>query len=261
MSLSIETMASRISLSTSFSGRWSLISWCVRKPRVLPILMRVFSSWRRLATSSSVSAVSSSPNSRISARSLARLTFMRSGLTFSLTSPSSPPSAASASGSASISASTSEKSSSTISSFFSSFGLRPRLPLPSSLAATAALAPGFFFSSTAMDALAAVVLVAGAAAGFLAVMRILGRKLREIARNGRSQAALGALRAQRQTDARALGVGTSTDVGQARSREPGRYAALAGKGWPSLPLSRVAGARRCCCHSCRCNKPVIIQLM
>ena len=80
MSLSIETIASRISWSTSFSGRWSLISWCVRKPRVLPILMSVFSSWRRLATSSSVSAVSSRPNSRISARSLARETFMRSGL-------------------------------------------------------------------------------------------------------------------------------------------------------------------------------------
>jgi hypothetical protein len=73
-------MASRISSLTSFSGRWSLISWCVRKPRVLPILMRVLSSWRRLATSSSVSVVSSRPNSRISARSLARLTFMRSGL-------------------------------------------------------------------------------------------------------------------------------------------------------------------------------------
>ena len=75
-------MASRISLSTSFSGRWSLISWCVRKPRVLPILMSVFSSWRRLATSSSVSVASSRPNSRISARSLARDTFMRSGLAF-----------------------------------------------------------------------------------------------------------------------------------------------------------------------------------
>ena len=101
-------MASRISLSTSFSGRWSLISWCVRKPRVLPILMSVFSSWRRLATSSSVSAVSSRPNSRISARSLARETFMRSGLALALASPS-----ASASGSPANSASTSEKSSST----------------------------------------------------------------------------------------------------------------------------------------------------
>ena len=86
-------MASRISSLTSFSGRWSLISWCVRKPRVLPILMSVFSSWRRLATSSSVSCVSSRPNSRISARSLARETFMRSGLTLAaLVSPSSPPS-------------------------------------------------------------------------------------------------------------------------------------------------------------------------
>ncbi len=73
-------MASRISSLTSFSGRWSLISWCVRKPRVLPILMSVFSSWRRLVASSSVSAVSSRPNSRISARSLARDTFMRERL-------------------------------------------------------------------------------------------------------------------------------------------------------------------------------------
>ena len=88
MSLSIETIASRISSSTSFSGRWSLISWCVRKPRVLPILMSVFSSWRRLATSSSVSAVSSRPNSRISARSLARETFMRSGLALASSSAS-----------------------------------------------------------------------------------------------------------------------------------------------------------------------------
>ena len=86
MSLSIETIASRISWSTSFSGRWSLISWCVRKPRVLPILMSVFSSWRRLATSSSVSAVSSRPNSRISARSLARETFIRSGLALAVAS-------------------------------------------------------------------------------------------------------------------------------------------------------------------------------
>ena len=87
MSLSIETIASRISWSTSFSGRWSLISWWVRKPRVLPILMSVFSSWRRLATSSSVSWVSSRPNSRISARSLARLTFMRSGLALAARRP------------------------------------------------------------------------------------------------------------------------------------------------------------------------------
>ena len=98
-------MASRISLSTSFSGRWSLISWCVRKPRVLPILMSVFSSWRRLATSSSVSAVSSRPNSRISARSLARETFMRSGLALALPSPRRR----SASGSPSSSASTSDE--------------------------------------------------------------------------------------------------------------------------------------------------------
>ena len=48
--------------------------------------MRVFSSWRRLATSSSVSAVSSRPNSRISARSLARDTFMRSGLALAVVS-------------------------------------------------------------------------------------------------------------------------------------------------------------------------------
>ena len=97
-------MASRISSLTSFSGRWSLISWCVRKPRVLPILMSVFSSWRRLATSSSVSVVSSRPNSRISARSLARLTFMRSGLALAAFSVSS---AASTSTSASASISTS----------------------------------------------------------------------------------------------------------------------------------------------------------
>jgi hypothetical protein len=91
MSLSMLMMASRISSLTSFSGRWSLISWCVRKPRVLPILMSVLSSWRRLVASSSVSVVSSRPNSRISARSLARETFMRSGLALAFSSSARTP--------------------------------------------------------------------------------------------------------------------------------------------------------------------------
>ena len=133
MSLSIETIASRISWSTSFSGRWSLISWWVRKPRVLPILMSVFSSWRRLATSSSVSWVSSRPNSRISARSLARLTFMRSGLALAATSASAT------TGSPSRSASRSDRSTSDASGlaalssplpFFAATPLAATAPLP-----------------------------------------------------------------------------------------------------------------------------------
>ena len=99
--------------------------------------MRVLSSWRRLATSSSVSAVSSRPNSRISARSLARDTFMRSGLTLTLESLSSEASATSASGSPSRSASRSEKSSSASSAF---------LPLSSDFAP---FRPFFSFSSSA----------------------------------------------------------------------------------------------------------------
>ena len=122
-------MASMISLSTSFSGRWSLISWCVRKPRVLPILMSVFSSWRRLATSSSVSVVSSRPNSRISARSLARDTFMRSGLAFSSLAASTTSTSTSPSSSVSMSV----KSSSTGAPGFWPLALTS-LPLPLPLA-------------------------------------------------------------------------------------------------------------------------------
>ncbi len=193
-------MASRISLSTSFSGRWSLISWCVRKPRVLPILMSVFSSWRRLATSSSVSVASSRPNSRISARSLARDTFMRSGLALALVS-------ASAAAVTSASASRSAKSSSAgmSGSFFagSAAALPPRLALAAGAGGALALArdgdcAAVLTSATAFGAvlpLAAAVsattafflsgagatgdlaLLAGealdGAAGFLAVMRFL----------------------------------------------------------------------------------------
>ena len=173
MSLSIETMASRISWSTSFSGRWSLISWCVRKPRVLPILMSVFSSWRRLATSSSVSAVSSRPNSRISARSLARETFIRSGLALTFASVSS----ASTSGSPSRSASRSDRSTSPASGFCAAFSstlaLRPALPLAST--GGDVRAAGFRVSSAAAFAAfagaAATLVLAGTV--FLAVMQIL----------------------------------------------------------------------------------------
>ena len=230
-------MASRISSLTSFSGRWSLISWCVRKPRVLPILMSVFSSSRRLATSSSVSVVSSRPNSRISARSLARLTFMRSGLAlaaFSVSSATSTSTSASASisTSPSRSASMSARSTSSVagalpalpgfaSALTGAFGAALPVPLAAALGAGAGLVPalasgfagalaaglasataGFtrFGSASALPPLAAglalaavgtlaaaldAVLVSlpclaagaatGAAAGFLAVMRFLGK--------------------------------------------------------------------------------------
>ena len=271
-------MASRISLSTSFSGRWSLISWCVRKPRVLPILMSVFSSWRRLATSSSVSAVSSRPNSRISARSLARETFMRSGLALTLVSPSS---AASTSGSPSSSASRSEKS--------SSARLLPSRPCVGlALAARLALGRGACdglgrglaaawraFSATACGlghrglgclsstsaawrGLAAFAALAGAAL-FFAVMQILGwwwasdgRSLdRDRQRTGvrspmrkRSRP-----RCERRSGQRA---DSSASGGQAGVNIL-EGAALAGEGWPCEGTlgQRVAGARRCCCHSCR----------
>ena len=80
MSLSILTIASITSASTSFSGRWSLISCCVRKPRVLPILTRAVNSRRRFSTSASVSRVTSNPNSRINARAFDFGTFTRNGL-------------------------------------------------------------------------------------------------------------------------------------------------------------------------------------
>ena len=133
-------MASRISLSTSFSGRWSLISWCVRKPRVLPILMSVFSSCRRLATSSSVSVASSRPNSRISARSLARDTFMRSGLALALASASASVDVTSASASRSAKSSSAGISG----SFFAGSGapLAPRLPLEAGSRRRGVLAAG-----------------------------------------------------------------------------------------------------------------------
>jgi hypothetical protein len=196
MSLSIDTMASRISLSTSFSGRWSLISWCVRKPRVLPILMSVFSSSRRLATSSSVSVVSSRPNSRISARSFARLTFMRSGL--ALASTSTVPSSATASTSASGSMKSASMSPRSSSSAF--LGSALALPLAAGFSAlaglalalaglastTAALPAGFAASAAGLAAalgagFAAAVLALGSvalsavASVFLAVMRVLSR--------------------------------------------------------------------------------------
>ncbi len=119
-------MASRISSSTSFSGRWSLISWCVRKPRVLPILMSVFSSWRRLATSSSVRR-SRPGRTRASARVPWRAT-----PSCAAAWPSRCVSTAA--GSSANSASMSDRSSSSASGFSAALGLRPRLAPPAALA-------------------------------------------------------------------------------------------------------------------------------
>src|SRR6218665_982770 len=95
--------ASSVSASTSLSGKWSEISTWVRYPRVLPSLIRVFRRERRRARSSSDRTVSSRPNSFISARSLALLIFMRSGLTFSSATAASGTSSTSPSKSASTS--------------------------------------------------------------------------------------------------------------------------------------------------------------
>src|SRR6218665_1038273 len=95
--------ASSVSASTSLSGKWSEISTWVRWPRVLPSLIRVFRRERRRARSSSDRTVSSRPNSFISARSLALLIFMRSGLTFSTATAASGTSSTSPSRSASTS--------------------------------------------------------------------------------------------------------------------------------------------------------------
>ena len=82
ISLSIFVIASSTSASTNLSGRWSLISCSVRKPRLLPSFTRLANSMRRFSASASVSVVMSRPNSRISARSLDLGTLMRSGLAF-----------------------------------------------------------------------------------------------------------------------------------------------------------------------------------
>src|SRR6185437_3337051 len=52
MSPKVEMIASICSASTRSSGRWSLISEYVRKPRSLPSLMRFFSRLRRVSASS-----------------------------------------------------------------------------------------------------------------------------------------------------------------------------------------------------------------
>ncbi len=67
----------------------------------MPSLIRVFRRSRRVLASSSVRTVSSRPNSFISARSLALLTFMRSGLSFSCTCTVASEPSASVSGSTS----------------------------------------------------------------------------------------------------------------------------------------------------------------
>src|SRR5471032_348111 len=111
MSLKVPMMPSIASGSTMFSGRWSLISAYVRKPRSLPNLIRVFSFWRRRSSSSSVASVSDEKASFSSAFSLA----LRS-LALALST------AFSSARSTALSAATSSFSG------WNSLGLRPRRP-------------------------------------------------------------------------------------------------------------------------------------
>jgi hypothetical protein len=71
MSLKVPMMPSIASGSTMLSGRWSLISEYVRKPRSLPDLIRALSFWRRSSSSSSLASVSDENASFSSAFSLA----------------------------------------------------------------------------------------------------------------------------------------------------------------------------------------------
>src|SRR6218665_91967 len=146
--------ASSVSASTSLSGKWSEISTWVRYPRVLPSLIRVFRRERRRARSSSDRTVSSRPNSFISARSLALLIFMRSGLTFSTATVASGTSSTSPS----KSASTSDRSVSSLRAGATTVLPGSALWLPASFGLGSRLAGGVLVA-------AAVVAAAGAAGG------------------------------------------------------------------------------------------------
>ena len=114
-----------------------------------PSLIRATKAKRRLVFSSSERMVSSSPNSFISARSLALLIFIRSGLTFSPVATGSSPTRSASISDISIS---SEGPASLV-----ALGLRPRLaPAFGGVSASAAAAlggrPGFFLASTSATA-------------------------------------------------------------------------------------------------------------
>src|SRR6218665_2947490 len=177
--------ASSVSASTSLSGKWSEISTWVRYPRVLPSLIRVFRRERRRARSSSDRTVSSRPNSFISARSLALLIFMRSGLTFSTATVASGTSSTSPS----KSASTSDRSVSSLRAGATTVLPGSALWLPASFGLGSRLAGGVLVAAAVVAAAVAAgvggffrgVLPAGAA-GLLALAGLLlGKSLAGLA--------------------------------------------------------------------------------